>query len=192
MELTQAEKRILLNAARESLQAMFANINPIKPDYKMHPSLNLNVGAFVTLTIEKDLRGCIGYVMSPMNLYETIWTVAQQAAKNDPRFYPVTEEELDKIEIEISVLSPPVLIKTFDEIIIGIHGLLLDDNGFKSILLPQVAVKNHYNIEQFLEALCQKAGCDKQAWKTNLLNINIFSAIIFSETDLKEDGYEQN
>lgn len=192
MELTWSEKNALLKTARESLQTIFSEIVPAKPDFNLNPNLEINAGAFVTLSIEKKLRGCIGYVNSPVNLYETVGVAAQHAAKNDPRFYPVTEDELDKIEIEISVLTPPVPIKNIDEIKIGIHGLLLEDDGAKAILLPQVAVKYGFNVEQFLEALSEKAGFVKHAWKSKLLNINIFSAIVFSETEMRGKSYEQN
>jgi uncharacterized protein len=192
MELTRSEKIALLKTARESLQSIYSEIIPAKPDYKLNPNLELNAGAFVTLSIDKNLRGCIGYVYSPMNLFQTVGEAALQAAKNDPRFYPVTEAEIDIIDIEISILTPPVKIKNIDEINIGVHGLLLLDDEVKSILLPQVAVKSGFSVEQFLEALCEKAGYSKDAWKSKFQNINIFSAIIFSEIEMRGISYEQN
>jgi AmmeMemoRadiSam system protein A len=180
MELTNDEKRTLLQAARQSILSAFNEADKPKIDYKAYPLFKEKSGAFVTLTIDKELRGCIGYIIAINPLFDTICEVASSAAFNDPRFMPLTREEFDRIKIEISILSPFELIKSYSEIEIGRHGLLLDEGG-RAVLLPQVATENNYSREQFLTALCHKAGLYGEYWKERMLRIKVFSAYVFSE-----------
>ncbi len=181
MEITEKEKGVLLLAARESIETLFNKTNLKKINYSLYPTLKLHLGAFVTLRIKKDLRGCIGYIFTDKTLYDTICEAAKQAAFSDPRFLPLTKEELDLINIEISVLSFPQKINDYSEIIIGEHGLILDEGYIRAVLLPQVAVSNNFNLEQFLSALCEKGGFKPDKWKTEKLNLQVFTAIIFYE-----------
>ena len=180
MELTNEEKEILLKAARQSILSEFDEAEKPEIDYSAYPSLKEEKGTFVTLTIDQELRGCIGYIAAIGPLFETICESARSAAFNDPRFSKLTREEFDKIKIEISVLSLFEPIKSYDEIEIGKHGLLLDEGG-RAVLLPQVATENNYNKEQFLTALCHKAGLFGEYWKERTLRIKVFSAYVFSE-----------
>ena len=100
--------------------------------------------------------------------------------REDPRFKELTREEFDKIKIEISVLSTFEPIKSYNEIELGNHGLLLEEAG-RAILLPQVATENNYTREQYLTALCHKAGIYGEYWKERMLDINVFTATVFSE-----------
>lgn len=186
MELTGPEKRILLSAARESIKSIFEDTSVQSPNYNMHPDLKLNAGAFVTLRINSELKGCIGYIISKTPLFETVCEAAKQAAFNDPRFFPLEEEELPKVNIEISVLSIPVPINSYEEIIIGKHGLILEEDGHRGLLLPQVASENNFTREQFLTAICEKAMVFPELWKDKKLKINIFTAAVFSEEDEEE------
>jgi AmmeMemoRadiSam system protein A len=181
MEITEKEKGILLLAARKSIGSLFNKVVLQKIDYSLYPTLQLHLGAFVTLMINKDLRGCIGYIFTDKTLYGTVCEAAKQAAFSDPRFPPLTEKELDLINIEISVLSFPQKINDYSEIIIGEHGLILDEGFIRAVLLPQVAVKNNFNREQFLSALCEKGRLKPDKWKTEKLNLQVFTAIIFYE-----------
>jgi AmmeMemoRadiSam system protein A len=145
-------------------------------------------GAFVTLKKNHELRGCIGYVIASVPLFETVCEAAQAAAFQDPRFSPVTKNELEKVEIEVSVLSPFEPIKNYDEIEIGTHGLLLDEGG-RAVLLPQVASENNFDRAHFLTALCHKAGLYGAYWKERMLKIQVFTATVFSEKiKEKSDG----
>jgi AmmeMemoRadiSam system protein A len=119
------------------------------------------------------------------NLFETVCNAAVQAASSDPRFSPLTEKEFDEVLIEISVIGNFKKIKSYEEIEIGKHGLLLDE-GNKGLLLPQVATEHRMNREQFITALCHKTGMYGNYWKERLLNIKTFTAIVFSENDFKE------
>jgi AmmeMemoRadiSam system protein A len=190
--LKEEEKGILLLAARDSIQSQFGESVPSIIDYSRFPSLTeTGKGAFVTLTIGHDLRGCIGYLTSDMTLYETICEAAKQAAFNDPRFYPLKEEEFQHMNIEISVLSEITPISSYNEIEIGVHGLVLIGERYKSVLLPQVAVENQFDIPKFLSALCQKAGLEPNTWEIESLDIRVFSAIVFSELGDRKRTYER-
>lgn len=181
MKLSSTDKGILLLAARESIQSLYYDVSKTIIDFRDYPNLLVKTGAFVTLTLGGYLRGCIGYLVSENNLYETVGDAAKQAAAADPRFAPLTAEEVEHINIEISVLTPPVKLDSYEEIVIGTHGLILDEPGNRGVLLPQVAVEHNFTVPQFLSALCEKAGLHSLAWQQKMLNISSFSAIVFSE-----------
>ena len=183
MDLSDEEKKILLNAARESILQEFSESDVTAIDYKAYPKLKMKLGAFVTLHINKELRGCIGYIIANKPLFEIIVDAAKHAAFGDPRFSELNRDDLDEVEIEISVLSEFEPIKSYDEIEVGKHGLLLDEGG-RAVLLPQVATEQNYNRAQFLTALCHKTGLYGSYWKERMLNIKVFTAIVFSEEEI--------
>jgi len=180
MELTNDEKETILTAARQSILFTFGEVEKPEINYTAYPLLKQKIGAFVTLKIDGELRGCIGYIIAIDPLFDTVCESATAAAFNDPRFNELTREEFDNIIIEISVLSPFEPIKSYNEIELGKHGLLLEETG-RAILLPQVATENNYTREQFLTALCHKAGMYGEYWKERMLDINVFTATVFSE-----------
>ncbi|AFH50319.1 Hypothetical protein IALB_2616 [Ignavibacterium album JCM 16511] len=186
MNISKEAKIILLKAARQSIGTMFGGKEPEKPDYEKYPELKSEAGAFVTLTINKQLRGCIGYIIGQAPLFETVCDAAIQAAFNDPRFPSLTEKEFNKIKIEISVLGNFTPIKSYDDIIIGKHGLLLEEGG-RGLLLPQVATEHNMTRDEFLTALCHKAGLYGNYWKERVLKIKTFTAEVFSEDEFKEE-----
>ena len=144
--------------------------------------LKQKLGAFVTLTKNHQLRGCIGYIIGREPLFDTIRSAAIHAAVNDPRFSALKKSEFEKIKIEISILSEFAPINSYDEIIIGTHGLYLDEGG-GGLLLPQVATEHKLNRDEFLSALCNKAGFYSEFWKERMLKIKVFTAEIFSEEE---------
>ena len=180
MNISSEEKDILLKAARQSIGSLFDGKELTKPDYEKYPLLKQKLGAFVTLTITHQLRGCIGYIIGHEPLFDTICGAAIHAAVNDPRFSALKKSEFEKIHIEISILSEFVPIKSYDEIIIGKHGLYLDEGG-GGLLLPQVATEHKMDRDQFLSALCNKTGYYSEFWKERMLKIKVFTADIFSE-----------
>jgi AmmeMemoRadiSam system protein A len=192
MELTEEDKVILLSAARKSINSVFSEVYVKTPDYTQFPNLKRNYGAFVTLRINSELRGCIGYIFAQTALFETVCDAAKQSAFSDPRFFPLTYNELSEVDIEISVLSAPVRINSYEDIKLGIHGLLLEEGLHKSVLLPQVATENHLNIEEFLSILCDKAGLSSQLWKVKMLNLKSFEAQVFSEKEIMRKENEKN
>jgi len=182
MELSTEEKVILLKAARESILAEFSEGDVTKVDYKAYPKLKMELGAFVTLKINDALRGCIGYIIAQKSLFETVVEAAKHAAFGDPRFPQLSRDEVEEVSIEISVLSPFEPIKSYDEIEVGNHGLLLDEGG-RAVLLPQVATEQNFTLAEFLTALCHKAGLYGNYWKERMLNIKVFTALVFSEEE---------
>ncbi len=136
-------------------------------------------GAFVTLKNGGRLRGCIGALLGTTPLCKTIERMAIQAATKDPRFPPVSKEELPSLEIEISVIGPLRPIKSLEEIVVGTHGLLMIHGSRSGVLLPQVAVEQRWDRKTFLECVSRKAGLPKDAWKGKKSQIYIFTAEVF-------------
>lgn len=190
MKLSDSEKSILLMQARSAIRSLFQNENPLRIDLKVYPNLLINAGVFVTLSINKNLRGCIGYITSQKPLIETVVEVAKLSATKDPRFYPLKPDEFEKILIEISVLSPPQQINDYKEIVLGKHGLILHHGHKHGLLLPQVATEHKMNLDQFLDAICNKAGLPEDLWKNEKLDLSSFTADVFSEKKHKDLTYE--
>jgi len=182
--LSKEEKVFLLDVARNSLQAAVQG----KPVPKIEPlteRLNEPKGVFVTLTMQGMLRGCIGFIQAVKPLIESVSEMAISAALNDPRFPPVSKEEIDELHIEISVLTPLKKIDDPEIIEIGKHGIYIRKDIFSGLLLPQVATEQGWNRKIFLEQTCRKAGLPPNAYKEPDTDIFIFQALIFNEDDLK-------
>lgn len=143
------------------------------------PHLEQPRGAFVTLHLEGELRGCVGFIQPTRGLYQTIVEAALNAAFHDPRFLPVSEEEAPGLEVEISVLSPlqPILP---EQIVVGRHGLVVARGLYRGLLLPQVAVEQEWDAPTFLEQTCLKAGLPTDAWKRGA-TLQAFTAEVFGE-----------
>ncbi len=187
MDLSVDEKKLLLEAARNKITSIFHSSPEIEADYKVHPTLKCNCGVFCTLTINNYLRGCIGYIESEKPVLETLKMAAVQAAMNDPRFTPINEDELEKINIEISILSEPFPMKSYDDIELGKHGVILDEYGKRGLLLPQVPIEHNMSKEEYLGAICQKAGLPAESWKEKVLNMELFTASVFSEKEMEKE-----
>jgi hypothetical protein len=185
MEISSEEKKILLECARNSIKSVFTGEKIPEPDYKKYPLLKTHSGAFVTLTIGGHLRGCIGYIISDQPLFETVGEAAIHASQNDPRFSQLSQKELSKISIEISILSEPFPLNSYDEIELGKHGLILEEKGRRGLLLPQVPVEHNMSKEQYLDAICQKSGFHASYWKEKQLKLSGFTANVFSEKSEK-------
>ncbi len=136
-------------------------------------------GAFTTLHLEGQLRGCVGYVFPAYSLYRTVAETAQAAAFRDARFPPVIAEEAPRLSVEISVLSPLAPI-TPEEIEIGRHGLVITYGTRRGLLLPQVPAEHGWDRDTFLEQVCYKAGLPPDAWRHGAL-IEGFTAEVFGE-----------
>ncbi len=183
MEISSQEKKELLQLARLAIKNNFLTEQE-KPKFdKNNPLFYSKAGAFVTLTINHKLRGCIGYVEAYQPLYKTIMEAAFQAAFNDPRFSPLSKEEYSRIKIEVSILSEPFPLENYDEIVVGKHGLILEEGTRKGLLLPQVPIEHNMNKEEYLSALCNKAGFYPDYWKEKQLKLKAFTATVFSESE---------
>lgn len=176
--LTEAEKSFLLRLARRTLEEGIGNLAAAPIDVP-EGALREHRGAFVTLHKGKRLRGCIGYIEPLRPLYQTVQECALAAALRDPRFDPVSSEELQALRLEISVLSPLVEIPP-DQIEVGRHGLLISQGARRGVLLPQVAVEWKWDRERFLEETCVKAGLQADAWQHGA-KIQAFTAEVFGE-----------
>ena len=187
MNISTEEKKVILQIARNSIASIYNASVTSKVDISKYPILSSQKGAFVTLTKNKNLRGCIGYIISDIPLHETIKDAATQAAIGDPRFPKLTENEFSKIEIEVSILSEPFPMESYDDIIVGKHGLILTESGHRGLLLPQVPIEHGMNKEQYLSALCEKTGFYSNFWKEKILNIEMFTADVFSEMEFENE-----
>ncbi|MFQ6069555.1 MAG: AmmeMemoRadiSam system protein B [Candidatus Aminicenantales bacterium] len=175
--LTDEDKKELLSLARAAI-ATYARKRKILDYNNNNPRFEVKKGAFVTLRSGDAFRGCIGLIEPIFPLYQAVIRAAISAAYADPRTPPVSPEEVENLEIEISVLTPPKKITDPQLVKVGKHGLIISKRGKKGLLLPQVAVENHWTRKQFLEACCLKAGLAKNEWRKGA-EISIFEAIVF-------------
>jgi len=181
--LSEEEKKELLKIARTSIEEFLKNrrIPSFSPS---SPALLERKGAFVTLKKAGFLRGCIGMIEATKPLYQTVAEMAVAAAIEDPRFPPLTLDELPLITIEISVLSPLEEVEDVEEIEVGKHGLYIVRGFYRGLLLPQVATEYNWDRETFLQHTCLKAGLPTDCWQDPATKIFKFSAEVFSEDEL--------
>jgi len=184
--LSMDQKRRLINIAKQTIHDFVLN-GEITQVSNTDPRLMKDEGAFVTINKNGRLRGCIGNIIGSGPLYTLVRDMAISAASKDPRFTPLKKEELDQIEVEVSVLSKPRVITNIDEFIIGKHGVIVSQGpGHSGVFLPQVAESTGWSREEFLSNLCsQKARLPADAWKDPRTKIEIFSAQVFSEHDVQ-------
>jgi uncharacterized protein len=147
-------------------------------------------GVFVTLRTHPslDLRGCIGFPLPVLRLDRAIAEAAVAAARDDPRFPPVSPAELRRLVVEVSVLTPPEPIPTDDPeatvraVRVGRDGLIVEGRGASGLLLPQVAPEQGWDARQLLDGTCEKAGLPPHSWQDPRVRIRRFQAEVFSET----------
>jgi AmmeMemoRadiSam system protein B/AmmeMemoRadiSam system protein A len=184
IQFSDKEKEILLGIARNTVTKYVSEgkIPDIDPS-GFTPNLSLKAGAFVTLKKEGNLRGCIGRFTSDIPLYRLIQQMAVASATEDYRFSPVKPDEVDDLEIEISVLSPMKKIYDINEIELGKHGIYIRKGGSSGTFLPQVATETGWSVEEFLGHCARdKAGIGWDGWKN--AELYTYEALVFSEADL--------
>jgi AmmeMemoRadiSam system protein A len=181
-EYSNEERRWLLRLAHASIRAAVGG-QPLRIEEPPNENLRESRGAFVTLHEDGELRGCIGLLVAVKPLDETVREMARAAAVEDPRFTPVTMDELDKLQIEISVLSQMFAIAP-EDVVVGRHGLMVSYEGRRGILLPQVAPEWGWDRETFLAQTCRKAGLPMDQWRRGA-KLEAFTAEVFGE---KEPG----
>jgi len=179
--LTDKEKTTLLKIARTTIQNKLTKERKLAYDKdELTETLLMHCGAFVTLNENKQLRGCIGLFGNDMPLYKVVEEMAESAAFGDPRFFPVRKDELDKIDIEISVLSPMKKIKNIDQFILGKQGIYISKGGRSGTFLPQVEDETHWSKEEFLGHCARdKAGLAWDGWKD--ADLYTYEALVFRE-----------
>jgi AmmeMemoRadiSam system protein A len=178
INLTDDEKKTLHNIALTAIKNRLENESP-SVSQSITDTLNEKRGAFVSLHKHGQLRGCIGYVHGFKPLAKAINDMAIAAAFKDPRFPPLNENELEDLDIEISVLTPMKQISNINEIEVGKHGLMMIKGPYSGLLLPQVATQYNWDRQTFLSETCHKAGLPVDAWKDDETEIYTFSAEIF-------------
>jgi len=185
----------LVKLARSAVENYITkNVRITVPD-SIAKKYNEKAGVFVTLNSFRseveELRGCIGFPMPEKVLYDAVVDAAIASATDDPRFQPVTKEELDQIAIEISVLTKPELIKVEnpkqykEKIKVGRDGLIVRWRYGSGLLLPQVPVEYKWDEERFLCETCIKAGAMPDCWLYEDTKVYRFEAIVFKEVEPK-------
>jgi hypothetical protein len=181
--LSREDREHLLALARRSLAYYLEHGKTPDPDTLDHPvtpGMKQVMGAFVTLHKRGRLRGCIGEIVPRRALYLAVIDHAVNAGVHDPRFPPVTPDELPLLEFEISALTPPVPVNSPDQIQLGRHGIVLSKNGRNAVFLPQVAPEQGWDLDETLTHLSLKARLPADAWKRDAV-FQVFEAIVFSE-----------
>jgi AmmeMemoRadiSam system protein A len=187
MKLSLSEKKELLQIARGAITAAVKKETHQTFSPK-NETLSENAGAFVTLTKNGHLRGCIGYTDALFPLFQTVSEAGVSAATKDYRFTPIEENELDNLDIEISVLSPLKRVENIDNIVVGRDGLFIEQGDLRGLLLPQVATEYSWGRKTFLEHTCQKAGLPSDAYKESETQIWSFEVIRFQESEMKKES----
>lgn len=187
--LNENERRVLLRSARSAINAVLKSADPEAPRIEPAPAaLKEPRGCFVTLTRRGRLRGCIGTIEPVLPLLDAVERNARNAAFHDPRFSPVTAEDMPKIEIEVSVLTVPTPLEFTspqelkNKLQPGKHGVIIHRSGRSAVFLPQVW-KQLPDKELFLENLCLKCGLPAGAWKETGTEVKVYEAEYFSEKD---------
>lgn len=190
-QLTQQEGETLVQLARKTVEHYLATRKRLTAPEGTSEKLKQPNGVFVTINRlrhgEKELRGCIGYPYPTEPLVQAVIDSAVSAATQDPRFEPLTLNELDNVVFEVSVLTPPQIVEAKkpteypSKIKVGTDGLIVERGMFKGLLLPQVPVEWEWNEEEFLCQCCGKAGLIPDCWLMNGTKIYKFSCIIAQE-----------
>jgi AmmeMemoRadiSam system protein A len=176
--LDASQRTGLLGVARRAMGGYLGE-GRIPPEEGMQGKLAAPGAAFVTLTKNGRLRGCIGYTEAVAPLYRVVQECAVAAATEDPRFPPVSSSELPSLRVEISVLTPlfPILP---EEVEVGRHGLMVTQGRMRGLLLPQVPVEQGWDRVTFLDQTCVKAGLPASAWRRGA-TLRAFTAEVFGE-----------
>jgi hypothetical protein len=177
-ELFDDDKAYLHDQVLKTIEAKLNN-EKLPDDIPTSKILLEKRGAFVTLKIDGQLRGCIGLIRAAKPLCEAVREMALAAAFDDPRFAPLTRVEFASIEIEISVLTPLATVHNIKEIEVGRDGLIIRLDFHSGLLLPQVATEQGWDRVTFLEQTCLKAGLPKNSYKKKNAEIYRFSADVF-------------
>jgi len=190
MNLSNKEKKTLLSIARQTLENQFKGnykvLKEVENSFPITPPLREKSGVFVTLRKQGDLRGCIGTIIGMEPLWEGVRNNVLKSAFQDPRFPPLRESELEKVEIEISVMTPLQKIDDYKKIRLGTDGVIIRKDYHQAVYLPQVATETGWNLDQFLGSLCQKAMLPASAYKSGGMEFQIFQALVFEEKEMEK------
>ncbi|MBS7647286.1 MAG: TIGR00296 family protein [Candidatus Bathyarchaeia archaeon] len=190
-DLSLEEGKLLVGLARRAVEEYLKTRKRIRLPEGLPQKLMQPCGVFVTINSvkgrEKELRGCIGLPYPTTPLAEAVIESAISSATQDPRFYPLSLEELDDVVFEVSVLTPPQLVEVKSpseypsKIKVGVDGLIIERGFYRGLLLPQVPVEWSWDEEEFLCQCCLKAGLPPDCWLMKGTKVYKFQAIIFEE-----------
>lgn len=183
-QFTKEEQKTLLKISRETLISHLTgskSLDALLKKITITDRMKEKRGVFVTIKKSGHLRGCIGYIQGIEPVVEAVIDNTRSASTRDNRFRPMNASEIDKVKIEISVMTPLKLIHSLQDIQVGRDGLVIEHRGKRGVLLPQVATENGWNREQFLNAICRKAGLSEFTWRTEKPIIRTFRAQVFGE-----------
>jgi len=193
LELSDEDGRLLIELARKAIEERVNKGSRYIPPEEIRRRFSKEYGVFVTINRfkdgERELRGCIGYPQPVLPLADAVVDSAISAATRDPRFSPIKKNELDKIVVEVSVLTPLQLIEVKspleypEKIKVGEDGLVFEWDWGSGLLLPQVAVEYGWDASEFLENVCMKAGASPDSWLRKDVKIYKFNAIVWEETE---------
>lgn len=176
-DLADADRAALLAHARSVIESRLGVPSPaVQPT----AAFAVPAGAFVTVRVAGELRGCIGLLDAAEPLASVVGHCAASAAFGDPRFDPVRRSELGDLVLEISVLSPLTPVPDVSAIEVGRHGLVVEQGRSRGLLLPQVAVEHGWDRDTFLRHTCRKAGLPADAWQRGA-TLLYFEAVVFGE-----------
>lgn len=190
MPFDHEEGKQLVRIARDSVERLFSDRGPPSSQYSVQS--RIQAGVFVSIhdfsAGDTTLRGCVGFPLPKGEFYSSLEEAAVSAATKDPRFKPISKEELDKVIFEVSVLNRPELIivakpvEYLDMVKIGVDGLMLRWREYSSLLLPQVASEYDWTVDEYLRNLCYKAGLPPDMWMNDDFKIYKFRCIIYRES----------
>lgn len=181
----EAEKKFLSRQARMAIEAGLAGVHvteipqPPTKEFAAGSALFRKLGAFVTLHISGNLRGCIGNIIGREPLYVTVWHMAQAAAFADPRFPALGLSEWPRVNMDISVLDELTICPNPQTVEVGRHGLVLQYAGHSGVFLPQVPVEQGWDRLAYLDNLCLKAGLPTGTWKQPGAQLFWYEAVVF-------------
>ena len=185
--MNDTQKQTLLKIARDTVEAVIQGGEVPKPKSD-DPQLNSHCGCFVTLKNKQRLRGCIGRFISDIPLIELVVEMAKASATGDMRFFanPITVSELERLDVEISVLSPLERTSDPQSLRLGVDGIYVKKGRASGCFLPQVATETGWSKEEFLSYCCaHKAGMSPDAWKDPETEVYLFTAEVFG-ADFKD------
>ena len=191
MKITQETGHYLVKLARLAGETWVREGKRIKAPLPIPEQAKLTMGAFVTVKKlvynHHELRGCIGYPIGIAPLVEEIIDLSRESTQRDPRFPPVSPNELDHIIFEVSILTPPQKInynnpnELIQQIEIGKDGLIVKLGRFQGLLLPQVPIEQGWNVEEFISYTCRKAWLPPDSWKKEKIEVQKFQGYVFTE-----------
>ena len=184
--ISDEDGKVLVKMARSVVTEYITNNNKVF-DQAFEEKFSFGAGVFVTINDKSGLRGCIGFPLAVKKLSDALTNAAIAAATDDPRFPSITQNELNDLVFEVTVLSETEEISSNspNEIIhaikIGRDGLIVEKDFQSGLLLPQVPVEQNWNVENFLNHTCHKAGLPNDSWKDKTTKISKFQGVIFRE-----------